>query len=226
MRKLIIYLIPVLIIAAGAVFFYISGQNISGYRKTGLDIDFEKFEKLAENHPNGVRLMNKIRENEKLLRDDDKSNDLNAYLSIGFDMRQLGDDKAAISAYLLALKINPDSPLGLNNLATSYREIGEYAKAEEAYRRAIISIPGEISNYINLADVYRIQNPYDEEGLLAIINSGIEVVGGPYDLISYLAVYYRDIGNTAKAIEYFEKLLAVSENKESIQAEIERLKGE
>lgn len=226
MRKYIIFLIPILVIAAGAVFFYISGQGIGFSSKQGFKIDFGKLEKLAENHPNGARLMNKIRENAKFLSDKDKSNDINAYLNIGFDMRQLGDDETAISAYLEALKIDPDHPLGLNNIATSYREIGEYAKAEEAYRQAIISIPGEISNYINLADVYRFQYPDDEEGLLAIINSGVEVVAGPYDLISYLAVYYRDRGDTAKAIEYFEKLLSVSPGNESIKAELERLRGE
>jgi tetratricopeptide (TPR) repeat protein len=226
MRKYIIFLIPILVIAAGAVFFYISGQGIGVFRKQEFKIDFENLEKLAENHPVGEEIISKIRENEKLLRDDDKSNDVSAYLNIGFDMRQLGDDEMAILAYLRALEVDPEHPLGLNNIATSYREIGEYAKAEEAYRRAIISIPGEISNYINLADVYRIQHPDDEEGLLAIINSGVEVVGGPYDLISYLAVYYRDRGDAAKAIEYFEKLLSVSPGNESIKAEIERLRGE
>jgi len=225
MRKYIIFLIPILVIAVGVIFFYLSGESIDRKREQVFYIDYEKLGMLAESHPAGVNLINKIRQNDALLRDNDPLNDVGAYLGIGFDTRQLGDDKAAILAYLEALKINPDHPLGLNNIATSYREIGEYAKAEEAYRRAIISIPGEISNYINLADVYRIQHPYDEEGLLAIINSGIEVVGGPYDLISYLAVYYRDKGDTAKAIEYFEKLLAVSPNNESVKAELERLRG-
>ena len=44
------------------------------------------------------------------------------------------------------------------------------------------------------------------------------------DLINKLAVYYRDIGDTEKAIEYFEKSLEINPENELVTNELNRLK--
>jgi len=172
----------------------------------------------------GDSILATIRENEQFLFDDDGNNDIGAHLSIGFNVRQLGDDRLAISAYKEVLRIDEDHLLALNNIAVSYTDIGEYKNAEEAYRKLVSANPGDVPVYRKLAGVYALQHPDDDEGVVAIIESGLEVVIEPADLVSYLATYYRDRGNTSKAIEYFETLVRIMPDNEAAQNELERLR--
>ena len=211
------------IVIIGIAVFFLSGGNVRDDTKK-LSIDYTNLEILAESHPRGDSILATIRENEQLLFDDDENNDIGAYLFIGFNVRQLGDDKFAISAYKEALKLDEDHLLALNNIAVSYTDIGEYKKAEEAYRKLIAANPGDVPVYRKLADVYSFQNPDDEEGVDAIIKSGLEVVLAPADLVSYLATYYRGRGNTSKAIEYFETLVRIMPENKAAQDELEGLR--
>ena len=223
--NIIVFLGVFLIVVLGTAIFFLFGDSTPGGKSVKLHIDYAKLEAISEAHPNRDKILLKIKENEQMLYDDDSHNDIGAYLAIGFDSRQLGDDNAAIAAYKEALKIDEDHLLGLNNIATSYRDIGEYKKAEEAYRALVIANPGDVAVYRNLADVYRFQYPDDDEGVLAIMESGLEVVFQPQDLVSYLATYYRDRGNTSEAIKYFEILLRISPQNKAAQAELDRLRG-
>lgn len=205
----------------GVGIYYIFSSKIT---KEKFYIDYEKLEVLANDHPIGEKLLSRIRERDLLLDDDNSDNDAEAYQLIAFDVRQLGDDRAALSAYKEALKITPDNTLVWNNIATSYRDLGEYKKAEEAYRKIIDMSPGDVIAYRNLADVFILQYPDDEEGLLEFMNAGIDSVLDPSDLLSYLAAYYRDRGNTGEAIEYFEKFLIINPSSAPVQYELERLR--
>ena len=223
-RNIIVCLGVFLIVVLGTAAFFLFGGNTPGGKNVKLHIDYAKLEAISGAHPNREKILLKIKENEQMLYDDDSYNDVGAYLSIGFNSRQLGDDEAAINAYKEALKIDEDHILGLNNIATSYKDIGEYKKAEESFRALVVANPGDVAVYRNLADVYRFQYPDDDEGVLAIIESGIEVVLQPQDLVSYLATYYRDRGNTSEAIKYFETLLRISPQNKGAQAELDRLR--
>ena len=211
------------IVIIGIAVFFLSGSSVKDGAKK-FSIDYNNLEILAESHPRGDSILAIIRENEQFLFDGDESNDVDAYLSIGFNVRQLGDDKFAISAYKEVLRVDKDHLLALNNIAASYKDIGEYKNAEEAYRKLVAANPGDIPTYRKLADVYALQYPDDDEGVAAIIEGGLEVVIKPADLISYLATYYRDRGNTSKAIEYFETLVRIMPDNEAAQNELERLR--
>lgn len=216
---ILILSIALLILVAG--FYYIFSGEITGEK---FYIDYEKLETLANSHPNGEKLLSRVREREELLNDADSDNDAEAYQLIAFDVRQLGDDRMALSAYKEALKITPNNTLVWNNIATSYRDLGEYKKAEEAYRKILDISPGDVMAYRNLADVFIFQYPDDEEGLLEFMNFGINSALDPSDLLSYLAVYYKDRGNTGKAIEYFEKFLVINPSIVSAQYELKKLR--
>ena len=221
--NLVLFSVFLFIVTIGIAVFFLSGDSVKNGGKK-LSIDYNNLEILAESHPRGDSILAAIREKEQLLFDNDENNDIGAYLFIGFSVRQLGDDKFAISAYKEALKLDEDHLLALNNIAVSYTDIGEYKKAEEAYRKLVVANPGDVPVYRKLADVYAFQHPDDEEGVAAIIKSGLEVVLAPADLVSYLATYYRDRGNTSKAIEYFEMLLRVRPNNKAVQNELGRLR--
>ena len=211
------------IVIIGIAVFFLSGSSVKDGAKK-FSIDYNNLEILAESHPRGDSILATIRENEQFLFDDDENNDIGAHLSIGFNVRQLGDDRLAISAYKEVLRIDEDHLLALNNIAVSYTDIGEYKNAEEAYRKLVSANPGDVPVYRKLAGVYALQHPDDDEGIVAIIESGLEVVIEPADLVSYLATYYRDRGNTSKAIEYFETLVRIMPDNEAAQNELERLR--
>lgn len=59
---------------------------------------------------------------------------------------------------------NADYPAAHMNLGNLYLELGEYDRAAASYKKVIKIEPAFIPGYINLADVYRVQNK-DEEGM-------------------------------------------------------------
>lgn len=221
--NLVLFSVFLFIVIIGIAVFFLSGDSVKNGDKK-FSIDYNNLEILAESHPRGDSILAAIREKEQLLFDNDENNDIGAYLFIGFSVRQLGDDKFAISAYKEALKLDEDHLLALNNIAVSYTDIGEYKKAEESYRKLVVANPGDVPVYRKLADVYIAQHPDDEEGVAAIIKSGLEVVLAPADLVSYLATYYRAKGNTSKAIEYFEILVRIRPDNKAAQDELDRLR--
>lgn len=224
-RLFLFFLLILFLVILGGVSYKVFSRK-TALQSEKFAIDYPKFEELAKKHPVGGKLLDHIRENEKLLSDQDSANDVNAYLAIGFDMRQLGDDRAAISAYKEALRKDTKNTLALNNIATSYRELGEFKEAEQAYRKLIEASPGDASAYRNLADVYKYEYPEDEKGLVAIMNEGLKVViEGKGDLVSYLGSYYEERGETQKAIEAWERFLELVPGNIAAEAELKKLKN-
>lgn len=223
MRNKIIILSIATIVLLGAIFVAFSPSFFSKEERI-FSLDLAKYELLAEDHPVGDVILKRLKENAELLGDDNADNDVDGYMGIAFFIRQFGEDSDAILAYNEALKLNPDNTLALNNIATSYKEIGGYKNAEEAYRKIIEISPGDVAAYRNLADVYLYQNPDDEEGLLEIMQPGIESALNPGDLLSYLAVFYKNRGDYPKAIEYFEKFLEYNPGNIAVLDELEKLR--
>lgn len=221
-RTILIAGLPVLIVVLGLL--GVSVLNSGRKKGDSFVVDYHKLEALAASHPTGEKYLGFIKRDEGLLRDSDPSNDADAYLNIGFNTHVLGDEELAISAYKKALKIKPADFFGLNNIATSYRVLGNYKKAEEFYRELVRVNPGDTNVYRNLADVFRAQYPEDEEGIVRIMESGIEVVLEPGDLLSYLGVYFRDRGKIEEAIGYFENLTKRYPDNKPYKAELAELK--
>lgn len=211
----------VVFVALFIVFFPIFNRE----EEESFSFDVAKYEALAENHPVGEKLLGQLKQNAELLTDDNKDNDTDGYLGVAFFMRQFDENADAILAYKEALRRSPENTLALNNVATSYRDIGDYKSAEEAYRKILEISPGDSSAYINVADTYLVQRPEDEEGLLEIMQPGIDSVLNPGDILSYLGVFYRDRGNLGKAIEYFEEFLKYNPDSVPVQSELEELRS-
>lgn len=220
MKKILFIVLVVLAISAASFYFFGGGSGGKDFK-----IDYEKLEALAKDHPIGNQLLERIKEREAFLYDEDDSNNSEAYQLIAFDMRQLGDDASAVKAYKKALVLDENNTLALNNMATSYRDIGDFKNAEKAYRKIIEISPGNTPVYISLADVFLAQYPDNEEGLLEFMSAGINVSVDPSDILSYLAVYYRDKGDIDKAIFYFERFLDRNPSNEPVKAELKRLRG-
>src|SRR3989338_8291874 len=164
-------------------------------------IDYDKLALNPNNHPRPDELLNKIREEEAKLSDDDPENDRTAYELIAFNSRTLGDEEGAIRGYRASLSIQPNNTIILNNLATSYQDLKEYKKAEAAFKKLIEFSPGTVYAYRKLADIYLIPAVGKKDLVVPTIEAGLASVPESGDLLSYLAVYYQEERNYTKAIE-------------------------
>lgn len=75
-----------------------------------------------------------------------------------------------IREYEESQMLNADYPASHINLGNLYLERGEYDRAAASYKKAIEIEPAFIPGYINLADVYRLQNQ-DEKGRSILLHT-------------------------------------------------------
>lgn len=201
-----------------------SPQNKSP-EASAVTLNYPALEKLAESHPQGEEYLARIRTNEGYLNDGDPSNDVEAYMAIGFSLRQLGDNRGAAASYTRVLQLNPQNLLALSNLAVSYADLGEYDTAAHAYRALIESSPGDIPPYRSLADLYWYKMPEKKGEIPGLLEQGLARRPEHPDLLVYLAIYYKNVGDTPKAIEYFERTIVANPENVGAKAELEALKG-
>lgn len=100
-----------------------------------------------------------------------------------------------------------DNEIGWYNLGNAYRRLKNLKKAEEAYLTSIeYAKTGELNGCLALGELYR--NDYIEKRAEepVVYQKCLEKSPDNRDLIARLGVYYRDQGDKAKAIQYFDQL--------------------
>lgn len=139
------------------------------------------------------------------------------------------DDLGARDAYEYLNRIAPNDALGFYNLGVLYGyHLKEPAKATPKYETAIRLNPLNASFYTGYAAFQRevLNNSTAAEKTLLL---GYAKVPSDVSLVSSIAAFYRDQGNTVKAIEFYEKTLASNDlssgERVAIQAELDRLKA-
>lgn len=122
-------------------------------------------------------------------------------------LRLAGDFDAAIESFEAALEINPSHEDSLYYLGISLEEVGEYARAEEAYRRILELAPNSNHAVTQLADLKATvapgSNP-DFEEARKLLERSIAINrehSGPYLRLGRLALMEGDAG---EAIRQFE----------------------
>lgn len=229
--KTIFLCICILIIAGLGALYFVNRPNQKGASLGSFEnavqefhIDYAKLEEGAKSHPKGEELLARVRERERNLNNEDEKVAREAYELIAFDMRQLGDNEGSILGYRASLSLFENNIFAWNNLAVSYEELGEYKKAEAAYKKITEISPGDVPNYRKLADLYLYSLIEKEKEIPALMEEGLERVPNHPDLLSYLAVYWQNKGETEKAIEHYERLLKVAPLNKTAKDELNKLR--
>lgn len=183
------------------------------------------YETLAKDHPRGQEFLKRVNEGYDHLENDESSDDQQAYLDIAFYKNELGDREGSVHAYLEGLKYYPTTELFLSNLAHVYENVKDYKNAELYYKKTFELNPNNVRIILDLAQLYRFYMPEREGEILPFVEvQGLRNNPNDPNLLIFLAEYYRyTVGNRGKAVEYYQKVIAVRPDDSALQKELKNL---
>lgn len=85
--------------------------------------------------------------------------------NLGILDAQGSDPDAAVRSFSMAVEANPGNAVACNWLGILYRQKGDYARAEAAYRQALTAQPEYASAHLNLAILYDVSLHQPAEAL-------------------------------------------------------------
>ncbi len=221
-RKIsLIISILILLIVIGAIIYYLWPQ------KEQEEVDLFEFKVLTKDLDN--QLIERYANQFDLVKQAIEKNPdyLNAWLQLGMIKKTIGDYRGAEKAWVKAGEIRPKNSTSFGNLADLYANfLQDYDKAIIAYQTAITNSEGEAKNasfYRNFYYFY-LYNLGDKTKAEQTLLEGIENNPASSELVVLLASFYQDEGNVSKAIEYYEKALALDPKDEVVEEELEKLK--
>ena len=153
--------------------------------------------------------------NDEMIRRD-YFNDIAKYLN------NLGRYEEAYKYYLMSLDISYIQRLTWINLADLLVKMKAYKSAEVAYLKANDINAFAEENYIKLAKLYILLN-YNIDDIIEIYDKGISIMQKPKLILDEKAKFLEANDMLEDAINTYEKLLDVIDNKEWVQSKIDKL---
>jgi tetratricopeptide (TPR) repeat protein len=126
-----------------------------------------------------------------------------------------GNHQGAIAKFQEGITLNSNCADCYNNIGFSYMQMKDYAKAEEAYKKATEVRPNDSAAYNGLANVYTSQKRFDEAkaaSAKATELAGAGGGGGNADALFSQGVVLFNSGNSAEAKPILEKAVAANPN--------------
>lgn len=152
--------------------------------------------------------------------------DFDAWIEVGLVKHAFGDEIGARDAWEYASIIRPQNTTSFFNLGNLYGYyLKDTIKAEKNYRIVLQNDPAYIPGYLTLIAFYRdvVKEKYPQEAEKVLL-AGEKATPLDLNILKSLAFLYKDLGNTEKAIAYFEKYLAIDSGNAVIRAELEALR--
>ncbi len=150
-----------------------------------------------------------------------ESDMVDVVLSIGLYLNLFGETDKAIEQYEYLLIKRPTHSTVMNNLAWIYIDREEYEKAEGYFKTNIENNPAFSNWYINLADLYRSYMPEKKSEIPELIQQGIDEKEENFVLTVYLAEFYEKEKEYEKALEWYNKALAIDPDSKYTQQAID-----
>ena len=154
-------------------------------------------------------------------------NAFSAWLDLGIYASSIGDYDSAKISWETASKIQPNYFLPYHNLGNLYGfSLKDLPKAEEYYFKAISKNFESLNSYSDLADLY-LYGGQVQKAITLLTNGLNESVSTNSHLffLQKLAFVYRESGDKANALKYYEKLLSADPANDSVRQEVERFRS-
>lgn len=126
-----------------------------------------------------------------------------AHAGLAIAQQKSGDDKAAISASLESLRINPVQQDVSLRLATLYDALGKAEDAIQYYNRSIELGYAQADVYINIGRMFAVQGQQNEAD--NAYQRALKIDPDSVEALSNLAVLHDEMRDTENALKYIKK---------------------
>ncbi|OGH69489.1 MAG: hypothetical protein A3C90_00010 [Candidatus Magasanikbacteria bacterium RIFCSPHIGHO2_02_FULL_51_14] len=172
---------------------------------------------LIEDQPAMAELWTKANSTEEQIQKEPEN--VTLYIDAGLDWKSIAEQmegeeedrlaffQKSLEAYERGIeKFGQKNILFYLNAGNVAQRMGDYAKAETYYKKAIAIAPADEMAYLALTDMYHFKLGKPKEDILPLFEAGIEIMVNPLPLISGRATYLRQIGEYAAALEDYRLL--------------------
>lgn len=143
-----------------------------------------------------------------------KKHDAVIYRDLAFIYQQQKKDDAAATANEKYLATDEVDATTWNSLGNTYRELKQYDKAEQAYRKALSLNPSLTLAVINLSHVFELSNKTDKA--IVLLNERYDGSRQKSEIGLRLGLLYKQAGKTSEAKATIQKVVdADPENKKA-----------
>jgi len=217
MKNKILFLLVVLLIIAGAIFYFWSERENNSVQmpeeteeqlfNITLPTDFDEYEI--------ARVNGKLGDLKEMYQKDKE--DTNFWLGLGNLRSFVRDYQGAIDAYLKCLEINPLNIVANINIADVYeKKLEDFAKAEEYYQKAIDNQFNNPDLYNRLARLYYLKMDQPAEAEKTFLE-GLQKTDNYPDLLVGLINFYKQQNRTEDKVKYIKILLELYPNNQLYQ---------
>ncbi|MDP3064882.1 MAG: tetratricopeptide repeat protein [Chloroflexota bacterium] len=134
-----------------------------------------------------------------------------------------GDYVTAIAAYRRALEFRPDDPVALNNLGNALRRTGQFEEGTKALRRSLELRPDNPNALNSLGVALRDAGQLAEA--ISVCQRSLEVRPDDIDTLNTLGVALLLSKKSHDAVGVFERVVNLSEGKDDLEAQRNRMVG-
>ena len=130
------------------------------------------------------------------------------YNLLGSSYQNIGKYSEAKDIFLLGLRFDHKNIALKNNLAMSYKNLLQYNEAEKLYNEIIKDHPAYINSYVNLGNIKRDANMFDEA--IKLYEKANLIKPNEPIILYLLSLANQGLGNFKLAIEYGNKALKLN----------------
>ena len=146
------------------------------------------------------------------------------WIAVGVIKKSFNDYEGARDAWEYANILYPSNGLSFANLGNLYGfYLHDNEKAEASFKKAISNDAYQPGYYLGLADFYKNVYMAKKSETPKVLLEGMNIIKD-VNLVLYLASYYRDEGDKANALKYYQEVLKLSPGHPGISDEVARLK--
>ena len=144
------------------------------------------------------------------------------YHSLGVALYKLGDFESAVDAFTYAIELGTNALDAHFNLANTKIELGEFKDALKYYLRQL-EVDATAEAYYNIGVILMAQDHHTDA--MSYFTSALEMEPKNLEALQNVAAIYLKQGKVPKAIETYERIIAIDPNNQEIKHIICALSG-